>query len=81
MPIKTITIHLPDGPMALATVFRDRESIARDFALLKVDKTGLTSLELGAESEVYEGSDVAIIAYPFSAGTGLWPFAMFCSPL
>jgi len=68
-PIKTITVHLSDGSLALAKVFLEKESVARDFALLKVDKAGLAPLELGAESEVSEGSDIAIIGYPFSAGT------------
>jgi len=51
----------------LAQVFIDTESVIRDFALLKVEKTGLPFLELGTESEVSPGSDITIIGYPFSA--------------
>jgi S1-C subfamily serine protease len=76
--ISTLTVHLPDGSMAIPKVFIDEESVKRDFAVLKVEKENLAPLVLGTESEIVPGSDVAIIGYPFSAGIeGIMP-TKFC---
>jgi S1-C subfamily serine protease len=67
--VRTIPVHMPDGSIALPQVFVDAESAYRDFSLLKVEKSNLPYLSLGSESEVTSGDDIAIIGYPFSAGT------------
>ena len=65
--LTAIAVLLPDGSSSLARVFIDQDAAFRDFALLKVDKTGLPFLELGANDEISPGSDITIIGFPFSA--------------
>jgi hypothetical protein len=45
----------------------DNAARIRDFAVLKIDKSGLKSLQLGNEDDVPDGSDVSIIGFPLSA--------------
>jgi S1-C subfamily serine protease len=63
----TFAVMLPDGSTDFGKLIIDRDSFLRDFALLKVEKTNLPYLELGTETEVSPGSEIAIIGYPFSA--------------
>lgn len=55
---------------------------ARDFAVLKIDKTGLPALELGNETTVEDGSPIAIIGFPLSAmlppAAATLPMPRFC---
>jgi len=76
--LSTILVRLPDRTTSLAHIFVDRESVIRDFALLKVDKTDLPFLELGSWTEVDPGSEVTIIGYPFSAGADASITTKFC---
>jgi S1-C subfamily serine protease len=45
----------------------DKIASLRDFAILKVGKTQLPTLDLGIESEIESGSQVSIIGFPLSA--------------
>jgi S1-C subfamily serine protease len=63
----TASVKLPDGSTKFAKIFMDRESAARDFALLKVDASGLPFLQLGSSNETEPGSELTLIGYPFSA--------------
>ena len=62
-----VAVSLPDGTSPLAEVFIDKDSVIRDFALLKVDAKSLPFLQLGTNDEVSPVSDVTIIGYPFAA--------------
>jgi S1-C subfamily serine protease len=61
--LHAVIIQLPDGSSETAQIFIDAEAVARDFAILKVDKTGLPFLELGTGSEISPGSEITIIGY------------------
>jgi S1-C subfamily serine protease len=74
----TVAVILPDKSTSLARVFVDRESVIRDFAILKIDKSNLPFLELGSGEELSPGSDLTIIGYPFSAGSDASITAKFC---
>ncbi|HZW93608.1 MAG TPA: serine protease [Candidatus Eremiobacteraceae bacterium] len=67
--LTTVSVRLPDGSAPLARVFVDEESAIRDFAILKVEKSGLPFVELGSWGDVEPGSDITIIGFPLSAGT------------
>jgi len=60
---KAIAVMLPDGSTAFANVVAD----GIDYAVLKVEKTKLPSLDLGEQSGASPGEEITIIGYPFSA--------------
>ncbi len=62
-----VAVSIPDGTSPLAEVFIDKDSVIRDFALLKVDGKNFPFLQLAADEEISPGSDVTIIGYPFAA--------------
>ncbi len=77
--LTTVAVTLPDGSKQLAVpISPTKESVTRDFLVLKVEKSGLPYLQLGTESEISAGSDIAIIGYPFSAGVNT-KFCLFGS--
>jgi len=45
----------------------DQLARTRDFAVLKIDKSALRSLQLGNEDDAPIGSDIAVIGFPLSA--------------
>jgi len=49
----------------------DNPARLRDFAILKVDKVNLPSLDRGSEANVEDGSPIAVIGLPLSATFGL----------
>jgi hypothetical protein len=67
---KVISVTLDNGSIKLATqvVPIDQNMAGRDFALLKIEGTNLSSLDLGDKPEdIVRGSDLTIIGFPFSA--------------
>ena len=71
--LTSIAIRLPDGSTSFGRPVVDRESVIRDFALLKIEGSNLPHLDLGDESEVEVGSEITIIGYPFSAESAYSP--------
>jgi S1-C subfamily serine protease len=49
----------------------DNPARLRDFAILKVDRINLPSMDLGSEASIEDGSPIAIIGLPLSATFGL----------
>jgi S1-C subfamily serine protease len=66
-----ITVVLPDGSIKIAEQLLPISDamIARDFAVLKVEKGSLPYLDMGDEDEAPTGSSIAIIGFPLSANT------------
>ena len=65
---RTISVTSPHQWTEFATpVMNITEAATHDFALLKVNRSNLPSLELGAETTVDIGSPLTIIGFPFSA--------------
>jgi S1-C subfamily serine protease len=65
---RAISVTMPHKWEELGTpVLAITEAVAHDFALLKIDRTGLPFVELGDESAVEIGSDISIVGFPFSA--------------
>jgi hypothetical protein len=59
---KEITVYLEDGTSYAGTI--KARDMVRDLALLKIEATGLTYLELGDLSEVGLGQQVIVLGYP-----------------
>ena len=78
---RTISVTSPHSWTALATpVLNITEAAVHDFALLKIDRTGLPFLHLGDESTLNSGEDLSIVGFPFSAldESGEYINAKFC---
>jgi S1-C subfamily serine protease len=78
---RTIMVTAPHAWTEFATpVMNVTEAATYDFALIKIDKNDLPTLELGSEEGVEVGSDLTLIGFPFSAldDKGEYINAKFC---